>query len=219
MPFFSPDGRWLGYFAHGQLLKIAIAGGSPVTLAPAPDPFGATWVRDGNIVFAASANGGLSIVPATGGPPRSLTTPGAGEGGHHWPDALSDGSAIVFTVAADAAHRDRQYAGVLSLRTGAWSRLIDGVSVARVSIPGYLVAQRGRDLVGVAFDSRALAINGVPAVAAPGSASAEGLLQFAASAAGTLVTGSASASALQIVLDWDTELHRLVPSPQPALPR
>lgn len=219
MPFFSPDGRSLGYFANGQLRKIAIAGGSPVTLAQAPEPYGATWVRGENIVFAGSANGGLSIVPAAGGPARSLTTPAAGEGGHRWPDALSDGSAVVFTVASDDSHPDRQYAGVVSLRAGGWSRLLDGVSAARAAIPGYLLAQRGRDIVGVAFDARALGVNGLPAVASPGSVSTDGRPQFAASAAGTLVTGSASAPALQIVLNWDTDLRRLVPAPQVPMPR
>ena len=218
-PFFSPDGRWLGYFADGQLKKIAIAGGSPIALAPAESPHGATWTRDGHIVFAGSAGGGLSLVPAGGGRVAPLTMPAAGDAAHRWPDALGDGSAVVFTIASDAAHPDRQYAGVVSLRTRAWSRLLDGVSAARVSVPNYLVGQRGRDLVGARFDARALSIAGLPAVVMPAAVAADGLPQFATSASGTLAAGRPGGNALDIVLDWTTDLHRLVPPPQPSLPR
>ena len=218
-PFFSPDGRWLGYFADRELRKIAIAGGSPIALAPAATPFGATWTRDGRIVFAASADGGLSIVPANGGPVQPLTTPASGEGGHRWPDALADGSAVVFTVAAHARQADRHYAGVVSLRTGAWSRLLDGVSAARASMPGYLVAQRGADLVAAAFDPRALSVSGLAVAVASNPAASAASPQFAASTAGTLVTGGAGRGVLDIVINWDADLRRLVPPAQPSVLR
>jgi serine/threonine-protein kinase len=42
MPFFSPDGRWIGFFADGKLKRVAVQGGSPVTLCDAPNPVGAS---------------------------------------------------------------------------------------------------------------------------------------------------------------------------------
>ena len=60
-PFFSPDGRWLGFFADGRLKKVALAGGAPVTLADAPSVLGGTWIGR-EIIFAGSPSGGLMRV-------------------------------------------------------------------------------------------------------------------------------------------------------------
>jgi DNA-binding winged helix-turn-helix (wHTH) protein len=217
-PFFSPDGRWLGYFAGGHLHKIALAGGSPVTLAEAPDPLGASWTRDGQIVFAGRAVGGLLVVGANGGQVRALTQATAGTS-HRWPDAVPDGSAVVFTIANGSRSPDRQYAGIVSLRTRVWGRILDDVSAVRASVPGYLIAQRGADLVGVGFDGRTQSVAGLPVSMGPGALEASTAPQFATSEAGTLVIGRAGGAEARIVLDWSAELRRLVPPPPPALPR
>ena len=66
-PFFSPDERWLGFFAGGKLKKVALAGGASRIIADASQPFGAAWLRDGRIVYAASIAGGLMRVNQDGG--------------------------------------------------------------------------------------------------------------------------------------------------------
>src|SRR5207245_3599537 len=66
-PFFSPDGRWLGFFADGKLKKVAVSGGSPITLADAPIAGGGSWSDDGRIVFSGLPAGGLSIASDQGG--------------------------------------------------------------------------------------------------------------------------------------------------------
>ena len=68
MPFFSPDGAWLGYAADGKLLRVPIGGGQPIVIGDAPEPRGASWGDDGTIVFAPGVFSGLSRVPASGGP-------------------------------------------------------------------------------------------------------------------------------------------------------
>jgi DNA-binding winged helix-turn-helix (wHTH) protein len=218
-PFFSPDGRWLGYFAGQRLQKIALAGGSPVLLADAPEPRGGTWTRDGHIVFAARAVGGLSVVPANGGQVRLLTEPPAGDTSHQWPDAVPDGSAIVFTIADDGARPDHQYAGIVSMRTRAWGRVLDDVAAVRAPVPGYLLAQRGADLVGVRFDDRTQTVSGLPVPIASAAVETTRVPQFATSEAGTLVVGRPGGAHAHIVLDWSAELRRLVPAPAPPLPR
>ena len=52
-PFFSPDGQWIGFysFEESQLKKIPIAGGTPVVLCRATNPFDATWEADNTILF------------------------------------------------------------------------------------------------------------------------------------------------------------------------
>src|SRR5262249_15556935 len=43
-PFFSPDGRWVGFWESGHLKKVSVSGAAPVTLcALAAPPYGATW--------------------------------------------------------------------------------------------------------------------------------------------------------------------------------
>lgn len=214
-PFFSPDGRWLGYFANGRLQKIALGGGSPVTLADAPEPLGATWLRERQIVFARSDVEGLFIVPEAGGDVQVLTTPATGEGGHRWPDAVPDASAVVFTVSGQAGTR---YAGIVSMRTRDWSRLLDDAAGARVPMAGYLVAQRGADLIAAALDARTHSIAGLP-VTVLATGDVQRASRFTTSRTGTLVVAAPGGGVLQVVLDWAADLRRLVPAPAPALPR
>jgi DNA-binding winged helix-turn-helix (wHTH) protein len=212
-PFFSPDGRSLGYFANGRLYTIALGGGSPAAIADAPDALGAVWLDDGRIVFARANGEGLFAVEARHGRAQPLTTPARGESGHRWPAVVADRSAVLFTV--DAA---QDYAGAVSLRTRTWSRLLDDVTAVRAPVPGYLLAQRGDDLVASAMDSRTLSTSGLPVPVAP-LERASAAPQFAMSAGGTLVIGSPGAPLVHVVLDWAGELRRLVPPPQPSLPR
>lgn len=80
---------------------------------------------------------------------------------------------------------------------------------------GCLLAQRGFDLVGAAFDARALSIGGPAVSLMPGALDGAGAPRFAMSATGVLVSGREHAPALEVVLDWTSELQRLVPAPQP----
>lgn len=217
-PFFSADGRSLGFFADGRLQTIALGGGSPVTVADAPEPLGAVWLSDGQIVFARTAAEGLFVTRPSADAVRPLTTPAPGEGGHRWPAALPDASAVVFSVTASAAGGDRHYGAVVSMRTGAWARVLDDVSAVRVPVADYLVAQRGDGLVASWFDARTHSVVGLPvAVASPRLL--QGPPQFAVNDAGTVVTTSPDRRSIHVVLHWAGDLARLVPPPQPVLPR
>jgi DNA-binding winged helix-turn-helix (wHTH) protein len=217
-PFFAPDGSALGFFADGRLQTLTLGGGSPATIATAAEPLGAAWLPDGQIVFARSRAEGLFVVAGGGHGVRPLTRPALGEDGHRWPAALPDGSGVVFTVGADPARPDAAYGAVVTLRTGSWARVLDGVGAVRVPAPGYLVAQRGDGLVASGFDARTRTAIGLPVpvtLARPIASSAP----FAASAAGTVVSASAAGDAIDVVLHWTGELRRLVPPPEPKLPR
>ena len=123
-PFFSPDGLWVGFVAAGQLRKVSISGGSPLTITRA-FPLGASWGIDDTIVFTRSIGSGLFRVPAAGGTPEQLTQPDFGENGssHVWPQHLPGGRHILFDVWEGVPAR------VLDLETREWH-------VARASIGG-----------------------------------------------------------------------------------
>jgi hypothetical protein len=58
-PFFSPDGRWVGFFAEGQLKKALVSGGAPTTLSPASEGMGGTWGEGDTIAYVARGQDGL----------------------------------------------------------------------------------------------------------------------------------------------------------------
>jgi len=69
-PFFSPDGKWVGFVASAELRKVQLAGGTPVTIAPVQAPFGMTWLKDGRILAITSV--GPMWISATGGEWRPM---------------------------------------------------------------------------------------------------------------------------------------------------
>src|SRR5277367_1287922 len=72
-PFWSPDGRYVAFFANGKLNKIAASGGPVSALAEAPNPRGGTWSADDVIVFSADFRDALLKVSAQGGTPSPAT--------------------------------------------------------------------------------------------------------------------------------------------------
>jgi serine/threonine protein kinase len=95
-PFWSPDSRYIAFFAQDKLLKIPLTGGPAQTLCDAPNSRGGAWGRDNVIVFAPSnGNNGLSRVPAGGGVPVPLTR-NEGPGTHRWPVFLPDGRRFLY---------------------------------------------------------------------------------------------------------------------------
>ena len=96
-PFVSPDSRWIAFFENNALKKVAVSGGSPITLArlPGSGPRGMSWVDDATIIVSTNdSKAGLLRVPAKGGEPTVPTTPDRahGEQGHFFPSALPGGA-------------------------------------------------------------------------------------------------------------------------------
>ena len=124
-PFFSPDGKWVAFFAQGQLQKAEVSGGAPIRLAEALNPFGGTWNDDNTIIFAPSLGSGLSRIPASGGTTESLSKPdGATKGyAHVFPQALPGGRSVLFTVWGQTPGT-----AVLSLESGRWDVVLPPVT-------------------------------------------------------------------------------------------
>jgi Tol biopolymer transport system component len=151
-PFWSPDGRHLGFFAAGQLRHLELATGHVESLVALSDSRGGTWSETGDIVFSPSCCAPLSRVAASGGTPRPLTTldTGAGEGSHRYPWALPGGEAILFTIP------DGKQPGIywLSLATGKRVFLLPGAARAVYDPRGFLLWNRDGSVVARRFDAR-----------------------------------------------------------------
>ena len=157
MPFFSPDGGWVGYYSRGKLWKLSLAGGAPVKICDISQfVVGASWGADGTIVFGVVGLG-LMKVPAAGGSPEPLTKLQEGEE-HWWPQFLPDGNAIVFT----AETRSGFHPAIASLETGE-HRVLEEVGAGRVAryVPsGHIVLAEGGQLLAVPFDAERLQSTG-----------------------------------------------------------
>jgi serine/threonine-protein kinase len=189
-PFFSPDGRSIGFFADGKLKRISLSGGTPTVLADAPDPLGGTWLDDGRIVFAAHVTGGLDVIHENGGNPSALTRvdPGAGELGHRWPHWNSGNTFLTFTATTTPSDRRSDRAMALSLETNA-TQVVTGRATAPILLSGSVIAfARGSDLEAARFDAQRGVMAGAPVIVGQDLRLADdGRPIFAASAQGTLV--------------------------------
>ena len=83
LPFWSPDGRTIGFFAGNKLKRIDVAGGMPLVVVDAPNARGGAWNADGVILFAPGVNAPIMRVPARGGVAETVTQVNTGSGPAH----------------------------------------------------------------------------------------------------------------------------------------
>jgi serine/threonine-protein kinase len=160
-PFFSPDGKWLGFHADRRLKKVPLAGGPAVVICDLPDLFlGASWGSDNNIVFSAEDPAAVSSVPAAGGVPRQIMKQEPDEAALRWPVVLPGAGAIVITSfqAEGSAPRVLAY----SLDTGERRILVEGTH-ARYAETGHLLFSRDTTIWAAPFDVARLEVTGDPA--------------------------------------------------------
>jgi Tol biopolymer transport system component len=183
-PFWSPDGRFVGFSVDRVLKRTAIAGG-PVQRITELDPvtLGATWNRDDVIVLAPTNQAPLHRVGAAGGAPEPLTTLNSErrENSHRWPQFLPDGRHFIFTARSDLPQHTAVYVASLD-NPGAPIRLVAAQTAAAFVSPGLLLFVRDNTLLAQRFDIRTLALTG------NATAIAGNVARFAASADGTVLT-------------------------------
>jgi len=168
LPFFSPDSRWLGFFApsSNELKKMPIDGGPPLTLSRFQGtPRGASWGEDDTIIFATNDTAtGLLKMPAGGGEPVMLTRPdpARGEADHYFPSILPGGRAVLFTIVPASGLADNAQIAVFDLKTRQTKTLIRGGSQALYVDTGHVVYAAAGTLRAVRFDLEHLNVVGDP---------------------------------------------------------
>ena len=175
-PFWSPDGKFLAFFARGTL-KVIEASRSPAparTLtADILEARGGSWGADGTILYAPGNVAPIMRVPAAGGKSAPATRLEGDEKAHRWPRFLPGGRRFLYEVrkpgsGTGAAARLSSLTYLASLE-GKEKRLVltDVTSPAYVP-PGYLLFGRTNSLMAVACDPKTLEPRGEPVLLASG---------------------------------------------------
>ena len=195
-PFWSPDSRFIGFFAGGMLKKVDLSGGPAVALCAAPNGYGGSWSTEGAIVFAPTINSGLQRVPDTGGTPVAFTTLLKGkEVAHSWAHWLADGRRFLYTSTDGEGRHDT--IRVASLESPIGEPLVAADGGAVYVAPGSLLYVRESTLLQHPFDAARRQLSGEPTLIAEGV----GAGRFSASNTGVLVY-AASASEVRRRLVW-----------------
>jgi len=192
-PFFSPDGRWMGFFAGGKLKKVPLNGGAVVVIADAQNNRGASWAKDGTIIFTPTGRGGLCRVKEEGGDVQPFTNADSArnERTHRWPQCLADGKTVLFTVGSMGSPDYYEDATIeaVNLTTGERKVLLKGASTGRYLPSGYLVYSHSGTLFAVPFDLDRLEVKGAPFPVLDGVSSdvTTGAVNYSCAENGTLV--------------------------------
>ncbi len=148
-PFWSPDGRYIGFFGPNKLFKIDANGGPPQPLCDAPNGRGGAWNAEGTIVFSANATGPLLRVNASGGAPTPLDTLATNEDSHRWPQFLPDGKHLIYFAHSNVSGESGIFLAALDSKDR--KRLLRTDSNAIYAEPGYLLFVRDNALMAQGF--------------------------------------------------------------------
>jgi Tol biopolymer transport system component len=209
--FWSPDGRFLAFFADARLKKIDVSGGSAQVIGDVQSPSGGTWNADDVIIYGSNA-GPLLRVSATGGQPVALTTLDRSrkETAHRHPYFLPDGRHFLYV----AGPSNTVYVGELDAPEG--KPLLTADSKAVYTAPGYLLFVRQGRLMAHAFDARTLEMAGQPFSVAGqvGYFAVTARAAFSVSDAGVLTIASGDAGELGRFV-WFDRAGRSLETPIP----
>ncbi len=190
-PFWSPDGRSIGFFAEGKLKRVDINGGTPISICDATSGRGGTWNAAGVIVFAPNTDGPLYQVASAGGEPKQLTTIDTvgNEFEHVWPFFLPDGDHYLYSGRRERDSDNPIY--IASLSSGTRKQVLRSVANVLYSPPGLLLFVREQALIAQPFDINEGKLTGDPVAIAGGVGYVPltGEAAFSVSLNGVLTTG------------------------------
>jgi len=161
-PFWSPDGKSIGFFADQQLKRLDIAGGPPTSLAPATDARGGTWAGD-TILFAPYIYEAIYRVPASGGKPAPVTTVDRSQySTHRWPRFLPDGKHFLYLAAHHMTGKEGNSAIYEASIDGGNPKLVVHANGSAFYSSGNILYFRDGILMAQEFDPSRMELRGDP---------------------------------------------------------
>jgi serine/threonine-protein kinase len=190
-PVFSPDGKWIAFYALGDqtIKRISVMGGAAVTICKAGMLYGIQWADDA--IYFGQAHKGVMRVLAEGGAPEEVIRVNASEQAHG-PHLLPDGHHMLVTIAHDDTVNRWNNAKIVlfSLSTGERRDLLEGGSDARYIPTGHLIYAHRATLFAIPFDLRSMKTTGSPTAVLEGVARSAGgrtgVVQLSASQNGSI---------------------------------
>ncbi len=204
VPFFSPDGRWIGFYGSDHIKKVPAQGGPATDIAELSgySDGDATWSTPDEIIVADT--GGLQRVPADGGPWELLGMPELtrGEKAFGTPQLLPNGRSVLLTVRPPVSAHGNQIVS-FDLETGERKVLVRGASHPKYLQTGHLLYVVGNTLQAVAFDLEHLELRSQPTtVVIDLMVHVNGIANYAVSDTGTLAYVPQQHSSQSRALFW-----------------
>ena len=202
VPFFSPDGQWVGFFANGRLNKVSISKRQVILLGDGSAENGGSWGEDGNLIVGFDFR--LARIPSAGGALTPVTELAPGEIVQRWPQILPGGSAVLFSSYRSLAGLEGATIEAVSLRDGRRKTLVRGGTWGRYLPSGHLVYINQGTLFAVPFDPDRLEVRGTPTPVLENVAyrADKGSAQIDFSQTGTLVYRSSKAGSGLVTIQW-----------------
>ena len=186
-PFWSPDSRFLGFFAEGKLKKIEVSGGPAQKICDAPTGSDGSWSPQGVILFDGRANDPIRSVSAAGGTSAVAVQADSArkEVTVAWPDFLPDGKHFLYMATGQKPEDNMYRIGLLDSTES--KPLTSAQTLVTYAPPGHLLFVRDKTLVAQPFDAKALKTTGEPIPLAEHiGTDSVGLARFSVSREGTL---------------------------------
>ena len=158
-PFWSPDGREIGFFADGRLRRFVVDTGLVHDVAPALVPAGGTWNADGVLLFPVVPDSPIFRATLNGDMPRPVTALSAGQSGHRQPHFLPDGQRFLFYAAGEPGARG-VYVGDLASSTV--RKLLESDAAGEFVPPDFVLYVDQGTLFAQRIDTGALEVRGQP---------------------------------------------------------
>ncbi len=177
-PFFSPDGKWIGYVCLKdlKLKKIATNGAAPEVLCDVTGAGGGAWWHEDNTIVYGQFAHDIMRISANRGTPESIVKLKSGR--LIYPQILPDGKSIMYT---SYPSNSQPQIVVQSLKSGEAKTLFTGYN-ARFIPTGHIVYRllNNNNLFAVQFDPAKLSVQGEPVSVL------ERIMQYDVSRSGTL---------------------------------
>lgn len=164
-PFFSFDGKWIGFFSDGKLRKVSIFGGGIQDICDVPFVARGGYWDPENVIWFGHLNNSIHRVPAVGGTPAPATVldTSAGEISHRFPQVLPGGEWVLYTSKRNnISSFDEATILVENIETHERKEIVRGGSWGRYLRSGHVMFARGKTLYAVSFDPENVETRGPP---------------------------------------------------------